>query len=66
MTAHWIAKEIGNSRLILKAALIAFHHIPGSHTGKVLGSTMLKLIDRAEVKHNVSVSLYIIACSDFV
>jgi hypothetical protein len=55
LTAHWIAKEEQTSVLILKAALIAFHHIPGSHTGKSLGSITLHLLDRADVAKNVSV-----------
>ncbi|KAG2062389.1 hypothetical protein BDR06DRAFT_1016327 [Suillus hirtellus] len=52
VTAHWIAKE-HEATLVLKAALIAFHHIPGSHTEKALASKILELIDYAEVKHNI-------------
>lgn len=55
LTAHWIAKEEQTSVLVLKAALIAFHHVPGSHTGKSLGSMLLHLLDRADVAKDVSV-----------
>ncbi|KAG2069507.1 hypothetical protein BDR04DRAFT_1021190, partial [Suillus decipiens] len=65
ITAHWIVKE-HKARLVLKAPLIAFYYIPGSHTGKALASKILELIDRTEMTHNVSVSLYSVTCSDFV
>lgn len=55
LTAHWIAKEEKTLVLVLRVALIAFHHIPGSHTGKSLGSTLLHLLDRADVAKDVSV-----------
>ena len=48
ITAHWIAKD-GTSPLQMKTALIAFHRIHGSHDGKSLASTVLALLDRAEV-----------------
>ncbi|KIK12414.1 hypothetical protein PISMIDRAFT_46059, partial [Pisolithus microcarpus 441] len=32
-TAHWIGKGSGPDMLQLKAGLVAFHYIPGSHTG---------------------------------
>jgi hypothetical protein len=66
LTAHWIAKEEKTSVLVLKAALIAFHHVPGSHTGKSLGSVILHLLDCADVAKDVSVHLYCMMCSDFI
>ncbi|KIK13263.1 hypothetical protein PISMIDRAFT_85167, partial [Pisolithus microcarpus 441] len=37
MMAHWIGHESGNAphsgQLAMKAALIAFHYLPTSHTG---------------------------------
>jgi hypothetical protein len=53
-------KENKNVTLVLKAALIAFHHIPGSHIGQVLGSKILELIDHVEVKHTVE--SFIVPC----
>lgn len=47
LTAHWIARDEATGALRLKAGLIAFHDLPGSHTGKALAVTMLRLIDRA-------------------
>ncbi|KAG2147387.1 uncharacterized protein EDB93DRAFT_1250525 [Suillus bovinus] len=55
LTAHQTAKEEQTSVLVLKAALIAFYHIPGSHTGKSLGSIILHLLDRANIAKDVSV-----------
>jgi hypothetical protein len=39
--------------LVLKSALIAFHHIPGNHDGQSLGSMILYLLDRAETAAKV-------------
>jgi hypothetical protein len=66
ITSHWIALDDRTERLVLRAALIAFHHVPGNHTGMVLGSVMLQLLDRAEVTNNVSISLYHVMRSDLV
>jgi hypothetical protein len=40
-------RDEATGALRLKAGLIAFHDLPGSHTGKALAVTMLRLIDRA-------------------
>lgn len=66
ITAHWIAKANADSALVLKAALIAFHHVPGSYDGGSLGSMILYLLDRAETATKVGVYLYRVACSDIV
>jgi hypothetical protein len=66
LTAHWIAKANNDSMLVLKTALLAFHHIPGSHDGQSLGSMMLYLLDRADTAAKVSTCLYRVACSDIV
>jgi hypothetical protein len=54
VSAHWIAQdmETGTCKLSLKSALIAFHYIPGSHTGAELAKTFLHLIDRAGIPLN--------------
>ena len=44
--------ETGTCKLSLKSALIAFHYIPGSHTGVKLAKTFLHLIDRAGIPLN--------------
>jgi hypothetical protein len=66
LTAHWIAKADHSSALALKAALIGFHHVPGSHTGEMLASVILHLLDRAGVTEKVSVSVYHLTRSDSV
>ena len=40
----------------LKAALIAFHHLPGSHTGANIAQVVLGLLDRAGITDKVSPS----------
>ncbi|KAG1732051.1 hypothetical protein EDB19DRAFT_1593727, partial [Suillus lakei] len=49
ITAHWISKEDRSLMLVLKSALIAFHHVPGSHDGASLSSVILHLLDHADV-----------------
>ncbi|KIK41147.1 hypothetical protein CY34DRAFT_85941, partial [Suillus luteus UH-Slu-Lm8-n1] len=55
VTAHWIARADHSSVLVLNTALIAFHHVPGSHTGELLAEVILHLLDRAGVTKKVSV-----------
>ena len=50
---HWIAKG-ENPALRLKAALIAFHHLPGSHTGVNIATALIGLFDRTGITDNVS------------
>ena len=54
MTAHWISRSEGSSSLQLKAALIAFHRLRGSHDGKTLARTVVELLDRAGITVKVS------------
>ncbi|KAG1813497.1 uncharacterized protein BJ212DRAFT_1482407 [Suillus subaureus] len=51
--AHWIAKANADSALMLKAALIMFHHVPSSHNEESLGSMILYLLDCAETATKV-------------
>lgn len=52
LMAHWITQQA--SKLVLKAGLIAFTHIPGSHDGVSLAAIILGLLDHAEVMDKVS------------
>ena len=53
ITAHWIGQEAESgprmSKLNFKCTLIAFHYVPGSHTGVDLAETILHLIDCARI-----------------
>ncbi|KAG2047331.1 hypothetical protein BDR06DRAFT_976813 [Suillus hirtellus] len=49
LTAHWIAKADQGSMLTLRAALIGFHNVPGSHTGELLAGVIMHLTDHAAV-----------------
>ena len=53
-TAHWIAKDDASSALKLKSALIAFHHLPGNHTGVNIATALLGILDRAGIADKVS------------
>jgi hypothetical protein len=53
ITAHWIARSKRSHSLELKSALIAFHHVSGTHDGVNLARTMLKLLDRAGIASKV-------------
>ena len=53
-TAHWIAKDDASSALKLKFALIAFHHLPGNHTGVNIATAFLSILDRAGITDKVS------------
>jgi hypothetical protein len=53
LTAHWIAEVPGTSALQLKTALIAFHRLCGSHSGRLLAKTVMRLLDRAGITAKV-------------
>lgn len=53
MTAHWIEREAGTNNLSLRAALLAFHRLRGSHTGKSMARTAMHLLDRAGITGQV-------------
>jgi hypothetical protein len=55
VTAHWIARV--DTRLVLKAALLGFQRVYGSHTGKTLGRHILDIIDRADVTLKVRLKM---------
>jgi hypothetical protein len=54
ITAHWIARSKRSHGLELKTALIAFHHVSGTHDGLNLAKTILNLLDRAGITSKVS------------
>ena len=51
--AHWIAKCGDTEALVLKTALIAFHHLCGNHDGMTLADVVLLLLDRAGITMKV-------------
>src|SRR6266704_1280550 len=53
ITAHWIAEAKGTSSLQLKVALIAFHQLGRSHSGRSIARTVRHLLDRAGVMMKV-------------
>lgn len=52
LTAHWITWQA--SKLVLKAGLLAFTHVPGFHNRASLTTIILGLLDHAEVTDKVS------------
>jgi hypothetical protein len=55
MTAHWLARNLESNNLSLECALIAFHHLSGTHDGKTLAKTAFHLLERAGIIHKVRV-----------
>jgi hypothetical protein len=53
VTAHWIQRDKSTSRLKLRAALIAFHRLRGSHSGPRLARVALHILDRVEITAKV-------------
>ena len=59
VTAHWIKAETVQTpegpvtNLILHADLIAFHRVPGRHTGEHLANALLHIIDRLGIASKV-------------
>lgn len=51
ITVHWIAYERPAERagLIFKSSLLAFHALPGQHTGSRIAQAVYQLLDRAGV-----------------
>ncbi|RXW21072.1 hypothetical protein EST38_g4780 [Candolleomyces aberdarensis] len=55
VTAHWIeAKTVKTAEgpvtnLVLRADLIAFHNVPGRHTGEHLSTALLYVLDRLKI-----------------
>ena len=53
VTAHYIAREAGSSRLLLRSGLLAFRHIRGSHTGDNLANILFGIIDEMGIMNRV-------------
>ena len=59
VTAHWIETTTIQTAdgpqyiLKLRADLIAFHHLPGRHTGEHLAEAFLQVLDRIGITSNV-------------
>jgi hypothetical protein len=60
ITTHWIVKDKSNGHLKLRAALIAFHHLWGSHSGPRLARVALHILDRVEITARVCGLYFII------
>jgi len=53
LTAHWIALDSSSGHLVLRAALIGFHHLKKRHIGINIARTIIHLLDRVDVILNV-------------
>jgi hypothetical protein len=60
VTAHWMecqalqVSQTLQSRINLRADLLGFIHVPGSHTGDRLAEVLLFIIDRLQIANRVS------------
>lgn len=59
ITGHWIARDPITGHLLLKASLLAFHRIRGSHSGERIARITLFLLQRAGLVHKVSYHILI-------
>jgi hypothetical protein len=53
VTAHWVERDESTRHLKLRAALIAFHRLRGSHNGHRLARIALNILDRVGVTDKV-------------
>lgn len=54
VTAHYIVREAGSGRLLLRSGLLAFRHIKGSHTGENLAKILFGIIHEMGIVNRVS------------
>ena len=54
VTAHYIVREPGTGRLILRSGLLAFRHIRGSHTGENLSKVLFEIVCEMEIANRVN------------
>ena len=66
VTAHWIERDKSTHHLKLRAALIAFHRLRGSHNGPHLAKIVLHILDQVGVTSKVC-GLYfvIVICANY-
>jgi hypothetical protein len=66
VTAHWMERQplqvsqTLQHRISLRADLIGFIHVPGSHTGDHLAEMFLHILDRLQIANKVSFILIIL------
>ena len=54
VTAHYIVREEGSNRLVLRSGLLAFRHIKGPHTGENLAGILFGIICETGIANRVS------------
>jgi hypothetical protein len=66
ITVHWIAYERPTEQagLVFKSSLLAFHALPGRHTGPRIAQAVYQLLDRAGVNGG-DVSINFTSCCSF-
>jgi hypothetical protein len=66
VTAHWMERQplqvsqTLQHRISLRADLIGFIHVPGSHTGDHLAEMFLHILNRLQIANKVSFILIIL------
>jgi hypothetical protein len=66
VTAHWMerqALQVSQTllhKISLRADLIGFIHVPGSHTGEHLAEMFLYILDRLQIANKVSFILVLL------
>ena len=55
--AHWMGRNNATEVSQLDSALLAFHHVKGTHDGERLAKIALNITNRAGVTENVRIPL---------
>ena len=66
ITAHWLENILspgGEKRLKLRASLIGFLHVPGTHTGERLAESFFYIIKRCGLESKASLLFFLIKFS---
>ena len=54
VTAHYIVRCPKTGNWLMRARLVAFRYLPGSHSGERIGETFLHVLEELSCKDNVS------------
>jgi hypothetical protein len=66
VTAHWLESvqtHSGEKKLTLRASLVGFLHLPGTHTGERLAEALMFIIKRTGLTRKVCIYFYYIKFS---
>jgi hypothetical protein len=60
ITAHWLGPRGDDGQVVLRQALLAFHHIRGAHNGQQIARIVFNILENAGIIRNVIIYLDVI------